>query len=394
VWLQLGLEQRGRFEGYTGLNYEPGEGDAYYLNRVRLNAAILPASWIRVAVQFQDSRAAGRRKPVPANVENPFDVHNAFVDLGKRVENGWSLRVGRQVLSYGDERLVGPADWGNVGRVFDAARVAYQRKKTRLEGFASTVVVNDEDRFDPFELDQQFYGLYASVSDWSHGATVEPYFFWKRAKSETGESGNIGRKQVCTGGLRVNGPLPNRFDYTGEIALQTGDVAGDELRAWAGSLTLGRAVGADARVYVEYDHASGDNNRTNGRVGTFDQLYPTNHGKYGIVDQMGWRNMHGIRAGTSMKLYPRWNIQLDYHSFWLATKNDTMYRSNGAIVARNPNATSRHTHQEVDARSTVRASTWLSVLFGYSYLIPGEFLKQSTSGSPMSYAYAAFVLTL
>jgi hypothetical protein len=131
---------------------------------VRLNAAILPTSWIRFAVQFQDSRAAGRRVPVPAAVENPFDIHNAFVELGKPGNDGWSLRVGRQELAYGDERLVGPANWGNVGRVFDAARVAYQRKKIRLEGFASALVINDEDRFDPFELDQQLFGLYVSFA--------------------------------------------------------------------------------------------------------------------------------------------------------------------------------------------------------------------------------------
>jgi len=396
-WLDLGLEQRGRAEGYTGIHHETGADDAYYLNRVRFDVAVTPADWIRFAVQLQDSRAAGRRQPVPAKMRNPLDVHNAFVDLGPAGKNGWSLRVGRQELAYGDQRLVGPANWGNVGRVFDAARIGYQRKKVRVEAFASTLVINDDDRIDPFETAQQLHGVHVSISDGPAGGAAEPYFFRKRAKDQTGESGRAGWKNVYTGGLRYTGPLPNRFDYTGEVALQGGDVAGDALRAWAAAVTLGRVVKVGvpgARLSVEYDYASGDGDPENGRTGTFDQLYPTNHGKYGIADQMGWRNMHGIRGGASIQLRRRWSAQMDYHSFWLATRNDAMYRSNGAVVARNPDATSSHTHQELDIQTVVTPKTWLLLQFGYAHIFPGQFLKESTGGSPLSYAYASLALRI
>ena len=53
--------------------------------------------------------------------------------------------------------------------------------------------------------------------------------------------------------------------------------------------------------------ASGDANPADGIRGTFDQLYPTAHDKYGLADQVGWRNIHHVRVGfdiTPIKATP------------------------------------------------------------------------------------------
>ena len=46
--------------------------------------------------------------------------------MGNHKEFPVSLKIGRQELSYGDERLVGAFAWNNIGRVFDSARVRWQ----------------------------------------------------------------------------------------------------------------------------------------------------------------------------------------------------------------------------------------------------------------------------
>ena len=53
-------------------------------------------------------------------------------------------------------------------------------------------------------------------------------------------------------------------------------------------------------VSGEYNYASGDADPTDGTRGTFDQLYPTPHDKYGLADQVGWRNIHHVRAGVEL----------------------------------------------------------------------------------------------
>ncbi|MCP5117767.1 MAG: alginate export family protein, partial [bacterium] len=293
----------------------------------------------------------------------------------------------RQTLRYGNERLVGRADWGNVGRRFDAARLTYQSKRAKLDWFAATLTPSIRGGFDRFETDQRLFGFYAAFPELFAGAELQPFVFMKRAPGV----------DVVASGARVVGKLPARLDYSGEAVFETGDVLGEDLRAWAGYAIIGRTVGGGKRaprVYAEYAYASGDGVEGDGRSGSFDQLYPTNHGKYGIADRMGWRNMHGLRGGITVPAGERWRLQLDYHSFWLASLADFLYRSNGTPIVRNPGASSRHVHQEIDLQGVVTVAGPLELLFGYAHVFPGAYLRESSPGSSASYAYGAFRLTL
>ena len=98
-------------------------------------------NWFSAYTEAQDSRAFGyNTHPVPANVADSLGLRQAYVSLGD-VENGWALRVGRQELSFGEERLVGASNWSNVGRTFDAVRMIFNSPGFRLDAFASSVVV-------------------------------------------------------------------------------------------------------------------------------------------------------------------------------------------------------------------------------------------------------------
>lgn len=356
---------------------------------------MIPAAWLRVFVRVQDSRAPWYRQPATARVRNPLDLRGVGVEIGRPGAEGWGLRAGRQVLRFGAERLVGRSDWGNVGRVFDAVRLSYRKPRVKLDWFASAVVRPDQDRFDRFRANTRLHGAYSSIKDWPRGVTIEPYLFWKSTSSTANETGRRRRLNVYTTGARIEGPLPRRFDYSMEVALQSGQAEGGGLRSWAGAWIVGRGLGSGElapRLSAEYDYASGDGDPADGRRGTFDQLYPTNHGKYGIADRMGWRNMHGARVGIVLKLKPNWSLNIDYHSFWLASRQDFLYWSNGAPVVRNPNASSNHVHQEIDIQTTIKLAKPFDVLFGYAHLFPGRFLKESSPGSPSSYAYAMWRL--
>jgi hypothetical protein len=176
-----------------------------------------------------------------------------------------------------------------------------------------------------------------------------------------------------------------------EAAAQAGNQAGDPLSAWAVALVLGhtfdRAL-SGLRLFTEFDYSSGDADPRDGRVGVFDNLYPTNHGKYGIADRQGWRNLRAVRLGAQKRLARWWQLQLDYHSFWLANRNDFLYWANGAPIVRNPNATSSHVGHEIDVQSLIRLNRYLELNVGWAHLFPGRFVLESTPGSPVTFAYA------
>jgi hypothetical protein len=113
---------------------------------------------------------------------------------------------------------------------------------------------------------------------------------------------------------------------------------GDEVDAWAGHLAVSTpgigslGVGAAA----EYNYATGDAAATDGVRGTFDQLFPTPHDKYGLSDQVGRRNIHHVGLGGRLRAWARVAVQANYHSWWLAEAADALYSAGGAPIARVP----------------------------------------------------------
>jgi hypothetical protein len=155
-------------------------------------------------------------------------------------------------------------------------------------------VAIDTVRFDKHLPGQNLYGAYASFTDVLPKSTFQPYLLWKTLPHVKSEEGVPGSADVYTVGFRWVGKLPAGFDYATEMAKQMGHFLNDDVVAWAGYWIVGCSVPRvplKPRLSVEYDYATGDKGRGDGRIGTFDQLYPTNHPYYGIVDMEGWRNL-------------------------------------------------------------------------------------------------------
>jgi hypothetical protein len=64
-------------------------------------------------------------------------------------KKGLSATLGRQFLSYGDQRLVGPLEWLNQARTFDAVKFRYTAEKYSLDFFVSSPVNLHEQHVEP-----------------------------------------------------------------------------------------------------------------------------------------------------------------------------------------------------------------------------------------------------
>jgi hypothetical protein len=169
--------------------------------------------------------------------------------------------------------------------------------------------------------------------------------------------------------------------------VQAGSLAADDIRAWAGHWQLRRTFSRKYSPHVtgEYNFASGDSDPTDGTRGTFDQLYPTGHDKYGLADQVGWRNIHDVRIGMDVTPFKATPITLNYHSYWLAEKRDGLYAASGALLARiAAGATNSRVGSEIDLQVARPVTPQLALLAGYSHLFAGPFLKQATPGKSYS----------
>lgn len=174
-WLRVRGEFRERVEGFSGASFVERRDDLYYLSRFRFNATVTPSRALAFHIQAQDARV-GRKEigAVGSPFKAPLDLRMAFADIGT-AEARLSVRLGRQELAFGEQRLVGHVGWLNAARTFDTARVTLRSKALQVDAFAGSLVRILDGEFDKSGNGNRFAGVYGSTTALVPKATVEPY---------------------------------------------------------------------------------------------------------------------------------------------------------------------------------------------------------------------------
>lgn len=382
-WLHFSGEERARMEYIAGEGFQP-VADLYLLNRFRLNMDVRATRWLKFSFQSEDARVFGQNTvPAAASQKDAMDLRLGYLQLGG--EEGLAmLRAGRQSLDFGEGRLVSDGDWSNVARSYDAARLTLRHGQSKVDLFTGALVKVDPVSFDQPTPGQHFDGAYGSLGGLVPDAVIEPYMFWRMEhnyKCETGAPGNLDEKTI---GFRWAGKLPLGFDYTSEIARETGSWASDAIGAWMGHWVVGETL-PDARhvprFFFEYNRASGDAASKDGKHGTFDPLFPSIHDKYGPTDLFGCSNIVYLRPGFQYTLRPGLRVAAAYDDLWLATASDGLYVS-GKLFCRSSATAVTHIGQEADFQAIWALSRATQVNIGYGRLFAGEFLQRTTAGVP------------
>jgi hypothetical protein len=156
-WMRLCGEERARTEYAAGEGFRP-INDCYLLNRLRLNLDMRPLPWLKFSFQAEDARVFGQNTlPAPATQKHEMGLRVGSVQFGD--EGGIvSLRAGRQILDFGEGRLVADPNWSNVGRTFDAARATLRSGLARVDLFTGASVKIDPAGFDRDTPGQHFHG--------------------------------------------------------------------------------------------------------------------------------------------------------------------------------------------------------------------------------------------
>src|SRR5690606_2000839 len=98
--------------------------------RIRLNAGYAAESY-KFYVSFQDVLVWGENMQLlPYDQNNSFAVFEAWGELA--LGSGFSTKLGRQIISYDDERIFGALDWAQQGRNHDAALIHYKDGKFKI----------------------------------------------------------------------------------------------------------------------------------------------------------------------------------------------------------------------------------------------------------------------
>jgi hypothetical protein len=404
--------------------------DEYFMQRIRFHAGYTEKWWSAYMegrsslVQSDERYAYANNPPVSGTVKTKgdgpeadvLDLQQAYFSIGNLKEFPLSLKVGRQELSYGEERLVGAFGWNNIGRVFDAAKVRWQNEWFGADFFTSRPVIPEDGRFNVDNDYDWFSGMYATSTKIPKHL-LDVYFFSRNSSQKaiaaepSPQFPQPSARDIYTVGGRFKsqrGEIGN-WDYSVEGAYQFGDYRDRRLGATSALLTQdafmavlqGGYTFADAwatpRLGAEYSYSSGDSNPNDKTHGTFDNLFPTNHKFYGYMDFVSLQNIHDLRGIFQLKPTPRVSIAVEGHGFWLANTHDNFYNVGGAPrggtaatpgnnFGVNPNY-SAFVGTELDVIAGVALTRFAQLEAGYGHFFIGDYVKQSLSAVGSRDAY-------
>lgn len=336
AWLQLGAEARYRadslekpFFGLRGI-----KDDSYLLQRLQAHADLhLFDDAVRTFVQVENTRAFGKDLYSP-NDESRNELRQAFVDFNHNLDNGrLTARVGRQEMGYGNQVFVTYRDSPNIRQAFDGVRLSLNlRDGRKLDAFSVRPISTGEDSWDDSSNhDIRFYGLYGTLP-LSKAWNIDLYGFGLETDKRSLD-GLSGDEKRYTLGTRVFG-RDGAVDWSWDVAGQVGHLAGASIRAWAVSSDTGYNFSAPwaPRLGLRIDAASGDDRVGDGKVGTFDPLFPRN-GVYGEASLTTLANI--IVVGPTFAFSPLNNVRLEPGVFqvWKQNTHDGVYMSGMSLLS-------------------------------------------------------------
>jgi hypothetical protein len=396
-WLQFGVDERFRLEGFSNSGFKPNNSASYLLNRIRIGMLLRPANWFKVVAQVQDARSFFQQPPLgpPNNVR--WDLKLAYAQLGDAEKHPITLTVGRQLIDFNDT-IIANSEWRNQARSYDGVVADIHVNRLRAAVFAASVVNPLLNGISHHQEGNNIYGAYGWITHVVPKSSIEPFVLWRVAPTVAVEASKFktGRLDEKAYGFRIRGKDIANFDYRYELVGERGSAGSNNLSAWGTTGGLGYTVsslGGKPRFFMGYDYASGDRNPTDGTRGTFDTMFPTAHDRFGIADQFGWQNIVAWRGGATIIPHRRWSLTAQYLDLWLASATDAAYNSSGGVILRDSTGKSgRHLGREFDIYTWYEINRQVHIGTGVGHLLPGEFIAKAGKGA--SYTYPYFVIEL
>lgn len=392
-WLSVGGELRLRGEARQdaafGATPTGVVNEAAYLGRARLHADFEVVEGFRFFAEglFSDTRGRDSQITERAVDADDPDFLNLFIESRSRVaeELYGALRVGRQQIGLGDGRLVGADDWQNAPRAFDGLRILLESPGFRASAFLFDEVERDPNGFDDTSSDKAFFGVYGEWYD----EVVQLHTYGFGSQSDlSAVAGESGEERRATVGLGASIPFFFGTVASAEGALQFGTLGTADIRAFMYDLELERHVDllGGVRFHTGLSYASGDDSAGDGRVGTFDQLYPDTHRYHGRADVLGGQNLIDLRFGADVTIDERFAAGLALHRFLRADKADGLYDALGSPLL--PAFDSgRKVGDEIDLFGTLRLAPHWMIEGGVSYFMTDGDLAAAARDDDQLFVY-------
>lgn len=309
------------------------------------------------------------------------DVHQAYLNVSNLFMEGLYLRVGRTELSYGDERLIGSVDWSNIGRVFDGMIFTYYvEDQYWADVFVTQQIERSNTKPDTsvagkgFEKDDLFLGCWGMHIP----LKVNVFFFHNRNAGQNTAGGWATNYRLSTMGIHYSNHYKDMgvkalFDFAMQIGtrknLSVSPATETDISAVMFVIGAWYSLDIDPleSVGAGIDFSSGDNDATDDKNTTFNNLYYTGHKWRGYMDYFTGSGNQGLRdifVDLKMKCI------LTEDAYWKLTFHN--FTSHAKYASEVDNSEANVLGNEIDLTFTYEIQDNLKLHSGVGYFMPSE----------------------
>jgi len=392
AWANLGGEFRERYEyfDHTLWGQGPQDPNGYWLQRAMLHADLHLNDQVRFFAQIKSGIEGDREGGSRATDEDRLDLHQAFVDV--RTEFGESrsltLRIGRQELAFGSSRLISFREAPNVRLSFDGVHGILQGDGWRVDALAVEPVQTRPGIFDDgADRGQKLWGVYAVTPFPSlPGGHLDLYYLGLERKTARFDQG-VAREERHSLGVRLWGGQSG-WDYNFEFVEQFGTFGSADIEAWTAASDTGFTfvhARMQPRLGLKADIASGDHNLHDGKLGTFNALFP--RGAYFNESALiGPANLVDVHPSLTLQPTASVTVTCDADFIWRESVQDGLYGPAVNLLRSGRTSGARYVGTQPSLTAEWRASRHWTVAACYAHFYSGAFIRSSGPGDDVNYA--------
>ncbi|HEV2605597.1 MAG TPA: alginate export family protein [Microvirga sp.] len=388
--LTLGGELRERFELVRNPDFGIEQrSDRVLLHRAMLHADLRIGDSVRAFAQFGLFDTSGRQGPETPTDVGRLDLVQGFVDVSALLGSGRAtLRGGRQEMSFGSSRLVGVREGPNVRRAFDGVRALWSAGERRADAFYVRPVTLAPGAFDDQTNDAEaFWGVYGS-SPVMEALKADVYYLGLERDRSRFALGTD-RERRHTIGVRLFG-RSDGWDWDVEAAYQFGSFGARTIRAWTVASDVGftfEGARFSPRLGLKADIASGDRDPADGRLGTFNALYPKLP-YFSEASLVAPANIADLHPTVGLALTRTLSAELGWNFLWRETTRDAVYGPPLAPIAGTAGRGGRFIGHQLIAGLEWQATPNLTLAGQYVHFTRGDALR-ADGGRNVDFLFAS-----
>ncbi|MFV0290826.1 MAG: alginate export family protein [Mangrovibacterium sp.] len=384
----ISSEIRPRYElrdGYKTIISEEEDAGQFISNRVRLNLDYSKGP-LSMALKLQDVGIWGDRSAFINESTHKIGFFEAWAAY--QLSTKLSLKAGRQILSYDDERIMGQVNWAQSGLSHDALVLQFKNAAGDIRmhlgaSYNQTEEVNVKASYPYTNRSMQYLWLNRS------NEKLRASFLFLNNGTQALEA-DVKSNYSQTFGLFLNNTDNSNWDLGGSLYGQTGeDVSGKSISAFYVAAHAKKVLTENYKLGVGFEILSGtDMTESDGKNHSFDPIYGTNHKFNGYMDYFYVGNHKG-NVGLQ-DYYAQFDYQKNKFSSSLALHSFLAAADLSSDM-------DKYLGTEIDLTLNYKVDKDFSISAGYSHMFATDSLQKlktgTTSRSNANWAYISLAFT-